>query len=190
MSPPAIVSPSVAYSIVHSLGFTLDKLKQIKVSENFTWAEVFHNRTLLDVKSARIEIYKNALATAGRLEAIRRFLRELTGRALVIHITSWYRSPAANAAAGGVNRSQHMLGLAADFVVPGYQGVRGNQYIQAHLIGLKDTVKFCLEITNGQWCHIDCRPSNIVFENKGGGQYPVLTLAQRNAFIHKYGKAA
>ena len=34
-------------------------------------------------------------------------------------VTSGYRSPALNAAIGGATRSQHMLGEAADIVVPG-----------------------------------------------------------------------
>ena len=34
-----------------------------------------------------------------------------------IHITSGYRQPAVNALVGGVRRSQHMLGQAADFKV-------------------------------------------------------------------------
>lgn len=189
MSAP-VVSPIIAYSTVQHLGFDMSHLKRIKVSENFTWAEVFHNRTIADVKMAGIDIYHNALRTAGRLEAIRRFLRQQIGQPIVIQITSWYRSPIANAAVGGAKNSQHTLGLAADFIVPGFSDKRGNQYIQALLIGVKDSIKFCLEITNGTWTHVDCRPACFVFENKGGGQYPLMSVVQMTDFVRKYGKAA
>lgn len=186
----ALVNPIAAHTAVQLSSFNLDQLKKIKVSENFTWAEVFTNRSLYDIKTASLQIYINAQRTAERLEAIRRFLRQKTGKPIVLVITSWYRSPAANTAAGGVNGSQHTLALAADFIVPGYADKRGNQYIQALLIEQKDSIRFCLELTNGSWTHIDLRPSNLVFENKGNNNYPVLTFAQRNAFVAKYGKAA
>lgn len=186
----AIITPSAAYALVNSAGFELEKLKSVSVSENFTWREVFTNRTLNEVRAAGIEIFNNALRAAQRMEWVRAFLRQKIGKPIIIRVMSWYRSPAANSAAGGATKSQHLLALAVDFIVPGYADKRGNQFIQALLIQQKDIASFCLEITNGNWVHIDLRPERIAFENLGRGRYKVMKPAEILAFVKKYGVAA
>lgn len=57
---------------------------------------------------------QNLIELAKTLEEVRNLLgHELT-------INSGFRSPALNVAVGGAARSQHVSGLAADFVCPGY----------------------------------------------------------------------
>lgn len=41
------------------------------------------------------------------------------GRVIDVEVTSWWREPAANAAAGGADYSQHIVGCAIDAVSPG-----------------------------------------------------------------------
>lgn len=48
-----------------------------------------------------------------------------------ISITSGYRSPAHNARVGGVKNSQHVLGKAADIVIPGLRPVEVAAKIEA-----------------------------------------------------------
>lgn len=58
---------------------------------------------------------ENLQALAELLEQV----RELCGNKPVL-ISSGYRSPAINRLVGGSANSQHMLGLAADFTIPGF----------------------------------------------------------------------
>ncbi len=43
---------------------------------------------------------------------------------LPIYVTSGYRSPEVNAGIGGASGSQHMMGQAADFIIPGIENIR------------------------------------------------------------------
>jgi hypothetical protein len=186
MTTKKIASPQEAYNIVHGKGFTLGTLQTISVSENFTWAEVFTNRTMSEVQRAGMNIFQNAFLQAGRLEKIRAFLRQRFGP-IAMDVSSWYRSTAANMVAKGATGSSHLLALATDFTVRGYESADGNRRIQAYLITMKDKIGYCLEITNGQWTHVDGRPAHIVFENLGKGQYRTWGIADMKAFMSKYG---
>lgn len=177
-----ILSPQQAHGYIHSAWFTAYTLKTYHISEHFTWAEVFHNRTLADMRSAGITIYQNALQQAQRMEKVRAYLSKKLKRDCPVTVISWWRSPMANSAVGGSNKSQHLLALATDFTV---EGVKPS-LVQALLIPEKDRIGFCLEITNGNWTHIDGRPKHIVFVNAGGGAYPVMTLPQMQEFIRKH----
>lgn len=78
---------------------------------NFTWREVTHGGTRL-WKSEQMTW--NAIELAKRLQKI----RNKVGRQITIN--SWYRTPAANRAAGGVPGSLHLTCAAADIVIAGY----------------------------------------------------------------------
>ena len=58
-------------------------------------------------------VKKNIIELAKNLEVIRAYFNS------PIKINSAYRSPAHNAKIGGVKNSQHVLGKAADIVIPG-----------------------------------------------------------------------
>lgn len=178
-------TPLEAFNIVKTIS-SIDALKTIYVSPNFTWAEVFTNRSLAEAKAAPLKIFENALFQAGKLEKIRAYLRLKLGKGVSIIVTSWYRPSGANASVGGAKGSSHLTALATDFIIPGFGDVTGNRKIQALLIPMKDDIGFCLEITNGKWTHVDARSAHFVFENKGNGQYPVLGLEALKAFILKY----
>jgi uncharacterized protein YcbK (DUF882 family) len=66
------------------------------------------------------ELLDNATQTAQLLERIRARLGEIAGHPVPMQITSGYRSPALNALVGSSVRSDHLLGLAADFRAPSF----------------------------------------------------------------------
>lgn len=88
----------------------------MRLSPNFTLAEMTASQTA-DRKG--IDNTPNAIAIANltRLAALLEQVRALVGKP--IFITSGYRSPEVNLAIGSSNKSQHPLGCAADFKVPG-----------------------------------------------------------------------
>jgi len=86
----------------------------VKLSEHFTLAEltVTNHRTLDNIPDAA------ALANLNRLALfLEQVKTALGGRAVMI--SSGYRSAAVNAACGSRESSQHRVGCAADFRVPG-----------------------------------------------------------------------
>jgi zinc D-Ala-D-Ala carboxypeptidase len=60
-----------------------------------------------------------AMENLKRTASVMEQVRTLCG-SLPVTITSGYRSPQLNAAIGGSSTSAHMVGLGADFIVPGY----------------------------------------------------------------------
>lgn len=80
-----------------------------KLTDHFTWLE-FESK---DGAPMPPDVKENIKELAQNLEII----RAAAGRP--IKINSGYRSPAHNSKVGGKVLSQHMLGRAADFVIPG-----------------------------------------------------------------------
>jgi hypothetical protein len=66
-------------------------------------------------------------------------------------ILSGYRSPAVNAAVGGSGSSQHMLGLACDFVAPDFGNPKA---ITKYLMERSGEIRFDQLIWEGGWVHI------------------------------------
>lgn len=81
--------------------------------------------------------------------------RELLGAPIII--SSGYRSPAVNDAVGGSNKSQHCLGLAADFTAPSF----GNPMaICRKVLDHRAEINFDqLILEFGRWVHISFSPT-------------------------------
>jgi uncharacterized protein YcbK (DUF882 family) len=92
-----------------------------KLSPNFTWAEATKDGRRIPPTET---VTSNIIKIAKRMELVRaRFgSRPVT-------ITSWYRDPRSNSAAGGSSMSRHMMGDAVDFLIAGVSPSR----IQAEL---------------------------------------------------------
>ena len=89
----------------------------MQLSPNFTLEQFTRSET---AQKRGIDNQPEAehLANLRHLAAVLEEVEALLGAPLAI--TSGYRSPALNAAVGGVAHSRHALGLAADIVCPGY----------------------------------------------------------------------
>ena len=71
-------------------------------------------------------------------------------------ITSGYRSPEVNRAVGGSPSSQHMSGLAADFVCPQFGLPRT---VVQYLMERAGEIRFDQLIWEGSWVHISFAPA-------------------------------
>jgi zinc D-Ala-D-Ala carboxypeptidase len=105
--------------------------------------------------------------TALRLEAVRQLLGNSP-----LHVNSGYRSPAVNAAVGGVAGSAHLSGHACDFVCPPF----GDPIdICRHLSA--SALEFDQVIEEGAWVHISfAHPMRreVLTKNPAGGYRPGL----------------
>lgn len=126
--------------------WTLDNIEQsasIIPGGSFTWAEATRG-------GSRMPPDQETLEGMIRIATMAQKARDLIGRPFVV--TSWYRDPESNAAAGGVSNSRHLGGDAIDFYIDGLTGAE----IYAMLDGM-------WEGGLGQYtrypflCHIDAR---------------------------------
>jgi hypothetical protein len=105
------VGPGPGTSFRLPSGEVVTLRQPIEGCQHFTWGEATHTGTRIPASK---EIVSNIIKLAQYLELMREFL----GNRLIT-ITSWYRPPSINAAAGGANNSTHLIGLGVDFVVEG-----------------------------------------------------------------------
>lgn len=80
---------------------------------NFTWAEATRGGARMPPNQATVDAMV-------RIAKLAQQARERIGRPFLI--TSWYRTPEANRAAGGASQSRHMVGDAIDFYCDGLSG--------------------------------------------------------------------
>ena len=96
----------------------------MKLTKNFDSSEF----ACKDGSATPPEVLKNLKKVAQNLQVLRDFF------GVPITVNSGYRSPAHNKAVGGAKKSQHLLGTAADIVVPGKRPVQVKAAIEK-LIG-------------------------------------------------------
>lgn len=119
--------------------FTLEELTRTEVRKYFAM-----NSTPPD------SVVANLRLLAAKLELVRALLKH------PIHITSGYRCPLLNEAVGSAPTSQHLLGLAADFICPEF----GTPKQIAGEIAIS-SIEFdqCI-LEFGRWVHISFGPRN------------------------------
>ena len=116
------------------------------ITEHFTWAEASHtSHRGIDNTCSDMNVRQNVIRTAEKLEAVRAMLN------VPLTISSWYRSPALNAAVGGAKNSDHMTGSAVDFIAPCYGSPL--EVCQA-IIRVSAHIGFKQLILEHSWVHI------------------------------------
>lgn len=124
-----------------------------QLSPNFWLNEFTDSETAFAIGDPNLpapDATKNLFDLAFVLEAVRYFLGQ---KAIVI--SSGYRSPAVNAAVGGVQNSDHILGMAADIKVPGYGSPREVcEALAPHMdtLGIKQVIH-----EFGAWTHLSIK---------------------------------
>jgi hypothetical protein len=147
MSKP-ILTPLEAYKLVRQ-GLVKTALDGY-VTNNFQWREVFTECTMGEVAGCHSQFYQNALIQAELMEKIRAYFGNKP-----ITVTSWYRDKAHNRRVNGATKSRHLVGLATDFEIKGFEGVSGNAKVQKMLDKLPWMANRGLEFTHGEWTHVD-----------------------------------
>ncbi|MBX2861171.1 MAG: DUF882 domain-containing protein [Vampirovibrio sp.] len=113
--------------------------KRTRLSPDFRLGEFFSDDDLLPAGG----VIENLNRLAQRLQVVRDLLQK------PVVITSGYRSPQHNQQIGGVSRSYHTQGMAADIVIPG--------------LAAQEVQQFLLNWSGGLGCysthtHVDIRP--------------------------------
>ncbi len=145
----------------------------MNLSKNFTLEEFVVSREAISRKidnTPSEEIIKNLQLLATKLEEVRTLL------GYPIHITSGYRCPDLNFVVRGSRNSQHMEGLAADFVCPQF----GTPYDVCVKIAGSDLMFDQLIYEYGNWTHLGVGLANrkdllTIFDAKKGYKRGIFT---------------
>lgn len=133
----------------------------LQLSQHFTWDDVTRSQTAARRginNDLPLELRANVLAAAQMLERIRGVL------GVPMLVSSWYRCLALNRAIGSADSSDHVRGLAVDFVAPAY----GSPYrVAAKLAPLVDSLQIGQLINeypdSSGWVHVSTRrPDKLV----------------------------
>lgn len=103
----------------------------MKISKNFTLEEFTHSETAQRLKIDNALGTEQIINLCALVHHVLQPLRDHYGQP--VKISSGYRCPALNNAVGGVSRSQHMRGQAADIKIQGVTPTLIADYIANHL---------------------------------------------------------
>jgi hypothetical protein len=145
-------------------------MSDLPLTEHFTWVEATASAT---AKARGIDNTPDAAAREAiqHAAALMEAVRSLFGRA--VQVTSWYRSPEVNRAVGGSATSDHMIGYAVDFRIPGIAAITVAQAIIASPLLFDQLIWYPPGHPNGQTgdrLHISAAPGNrreVLTRNRG-----------------------
>lgn len=124
----------------------------MRLTPNFTLAQLVHSETAASRGIDNIppaEIIDNLAVLAQGLEQVRTLLGH------TLDISSGYRSPELNGIVGGSKASQHVLGLAADFICPAF----GTPLEVARAIRDSGIAFDQMILEHHEWVHISFSPA-------------------------------
>ena len=123
-----------------------------KITEHFVWREVLFLPKFKLYCYPDLEQYNNLKLTVAKLELIRSLVK------CPIKITSGLRPGIYNSYIGGAKQSTHKVGLAADFIVNGFDTYSACNHVRNVLIPYLDEFQIRLEdMSTANWIHIDLR---------------------------------
>lgn len=129
-----------------------------KASPHFTWNEFLYSKT---AAARRISNQPSLMAAANLtrvaytgLEPARRHF----GRSA--KVTSGYRSPSLNRAIGGSMTSNHSIGCAVDFEIPGVDNYEVALWLTKNLDTFDEIILEAYTGGNTGWIHCAVRPEN------------------------------
>ncbi len=124
------------------------------LSTHFTWTEFTQSNTAtkrgID-NTVPDHIIPNLKRTAQQMEMVRQLLQDEP-----IHVLSGYRSLELNLAVHGAIHSDHMIGMACDFVCPGYGDCLS---VARKLVKYQDALLYKQLILEHTWVHISWEPN-------------------------------
>ena len=147
---------------------------QLQLSEHFSLAEfcVSENARRLNLDNTPPpDLIPRLKVVASQMERVRIRLNNQP-----IIVSSAYRSPAVNQAAGGEKTSAHLAGWAADFTCPGF-----GTPLQICERLATSSITFDQLIEEGTWIHISFDPrrrGQILTKQPGGGYAVGLTRSR------------
>ena len=105
-----------------------------------------------------VEMFVTVKDTAKMMEDIRDFLSQKAGHDVPIHVTSWYRCPALNAAIGSSATSDHVRGCAVDWSAPAFGSPTKIAAALAPMVGVLGIGQLINEYPDGSgWVHTSRR---------------------------------
>ena len=133
----------------------MNKQNDIQLSEHFTLSEFTKSITADRLGIENKPDYRQRLALQHLCREVLEPLRQHYGKP--IRITSGFRCEALNKAVGGVGRSQHLFGEAADLSVPNEQVARDwFQWIVRNTDFDQMLFEHSARMRN-RWLHLSCR---------------------------------
>jgi hypothetical protein len=154
----------------------------MQLSRFFTLAELTHSDTAKKKNIPNLPGETELVRLRALCSAVLDPLRESIGRA--IGVNSAYRSPALNAAIGGVGRSQHVEGMAADVHAPGIDVLELFKTILRPGLPFNQVI-YERKSPSNRWVHVSHDPSGnrgqilrAEFDSTGKATYHALTAAE------------
>jgi len=123
-----------------------------QLTEHFTLAEMTHSNTAVRKGIPNVAPSNVVKAMTTLCEKVLEPVRAHYGRP--VRVFSGYRSPRVNTAVGGAASSQHCLGEAVDFVVPGVSNIEVCRWIEANL----RYDQLIREFGESGWIHVSYGP--------------------------------
>jgi hypothetical protein len=145
--PHLITYPEVAIALLKNPD-AWASLKASRISPNFTWGEVFTNRS----QRQAMQYFKgnyayHAFTLAAALEQVRLFFGNAP-----IRVSSWFRDPASNRASGGVTGSTHLTARGVDIKIAGHPPAWVQQQLNSWW-------PLGLGLGSAEFTHLDLRPN-------------------------------
>lgn len=129
-------------------------MKKIQLTRHFTLDEFQRSQTATRY-GIDMTIQRGGIVHSNLQRLCQQVLQPVRDHFGPVTITSGYRPPRLNTLIGGAPSSQHLTGLAADFVVPGYPLLEVARWIRDNCPGYDQVIH-----EFGEWVHVSVAAHN------------------------------